>query len=117
MLRQLETILLREDRLYIEDPQFIEGGTLHLLNKLIQCQIDALPPVVLENVRKQQMLAILQGLRLHAHKFQQSRYNACEMLSQALFVFQPTFTGGGKRLKNADWNPGLRARCVNREIN
>ena len=55
--RQLETILLREEGVDLEDTQFLEWWILGLQNELVQSKVTALAPGVFEYIGEQYVFA------------------------------------------------------------
>ena len=114
--RQREAVLLREERIDVEDAQLTHRRVLDRKDQLGQVEILALTPVVLEDRRQQDMLAAAHWIGCDAHQSQQRADGAADLFAQRLLVVVPVQIRRGQRTDNADRHTGIRAGCVDDEI-
>src|SRR5260221_13811681 len=74
--RQLESILLREERVHVEDAELGEWRLLDLQNNVFQVQAIALLPGILKNICQEHVFTVFNRIGSAAYQGQQRRDDA-----------------------------------------
>ena len=114
--RQLEPVLSREERLEVQRAHLGDRRALDLLDEPGQVEVAALSPRGLEELREQDVLAALEGVRLDPEESEEARGGGPDAVAEQLGVVAHGGRRGRERLDDRDRKPRGAAGRVDGDV-
>ncbi len=107
--RQVEAIFGREEGVHLERAQLLDRRRGDLVDQLLQVEVFALAPGVLEDVGEQDALAAAHRVGVDAGQPQQRRHRAADAFQDRLGLRRPVELGRGQAAHDVERRAHLRA--------
>src|SRR5262249_14943438 len=113
---EFKAFLGRKERFEVQDANLRQWRRLNLLHQSSDIQIFAGGPLLIENVRDQDVFAALDWIGFNANETEQTSDGSVDPFGHQFIVLTDLFRRGNKRSQNGNRNAGVAARCVDTEV-